>query len=48
VARRLAEYEERTAPLIDYYRARSRFHTIDGHLAVDKVFGSLAGILEGE
>ena len=47
VARRLAEYEERTAPLIDYYRTRSRFHTIDGYLAVDKVFGALTGILEG-
>jgi adenylate kinase len=46
VARRLAEYEERTAPLIDYYRTRSSFHTIDGHLAVDEVFGTLAGILE--
>lgn len=45
VARRLAEYEERTAPLIDYYRSRSRFHQIDGYRSVDVVFRELQGIL---
>ena len=38
VARRLAEYDERTAPLIDYYRARARFHDVDGYRPVDAVF----------
>jgi adenylate kinase len=47
VARRLAEYDERTAPLIDYYRRRSRLHRIDGHRGVDKVFDDLKVILEG-
>jgi len=46
VARRLAEYAERTAPLIDYYRSRSRFFGIDGCRPVDSVFGDLARILE--
>jgi adenylate kinase len=46
VARRLNEYAERTAPLIDFYRDRSLFHEIDGDRKADSVFGSLKGILE--
>ena len=38
VARRLAEYDERTAPLIDYYRERARFHTVNGYRPPDAVF----------
>jgi adenylate kinase len=45
VARRLAEYDERTAPLIDYYRTRSRFFRIDGFRGVDVVFEELVAIL---
>jgi adenylate kinase len=45
VKRRLAEYDERTAPLIDYYRGRSRFHRIDGYRAPDIVFADLLEIL---
>jgi len=48
VARRLAEYDERTAPLIDYYRQRSRFFSIDGYRPVDTVFGDLRDVLEAE
>ncbi|MGQ0670074.1 MAG: adenylate kinase [Actinomycetota bacterium] len=47
VERRLKEYDERTAPLIGYYRERSAFHTVDGHRAVDTVFSQLRGIVEG-
>jgi adenylate kinase len=46
VARRLSEYDERTAPLIDYYRGRARFHRIDGYRPVDSVFSDLRGFLE--
>jgi adenylate kinase len=46
VARRLAEYDERTAPLIDHYRGRSRFHTVNGYRPPDAVFGELKLILE--
>src|SRR5207245_6949528 len=41
VARRLAEYDERTAPLIDYYRGRSRFFTVNGDRPPDAVFTEL-------
>ena len=48
VARRLTEYDAATAPLIDYYRGRSRFHDIDGYRPVDSVFGQLKQILDSE
>jgi adenylate kinase len=46
VARRLSEYDARTKPLIDYFRARSRFHTIDGYRPRDVVFAELVSLLE--
>jgi adenylate kinase len=45
VARRLADYDERTAPLIDWYRSRARFYRIDGYRPVDTVSGELTGII---
>jgi adenylate kinase len=45
VKRRLAEYDERTAPLIGYYRSRSRFHRIDGYRSPDAVFADLLAIV---
>jgi adenylate kinase len=47
VARRLADYDERTRPLIRYYETRSRVHRVDGNRPVDQVFEELKGILEG-
>lgn len=47
VSRRLAEYGQRTEPLIDYYRSRASFHEVDGHRPVEAVFERLSGILEG-
>jgi adenylate kinase len=48
VARRLSEYDERTSPLIGYYKSRgsARFHTINGYRPSDTVFGELTGILK--
>jgi adenylate kinase len=46
VARRLAEYDERTAPLIDYYRERARFHTVNGYRPPDAVFAELRKLVE--
>ena len=45
VQRRLAEYQERTAPLIEYYRQRSRLHRVDGFRPPDAVFQDLTRIL---
>jgi adenylate kinase len=48
VDKRLREHEERTTPLVEWYRARSRFHKIDGFRPVDTVFGDLKNCLEGQ
>ena len=47
VVRRLSEYDQRTAPLIEYYRGRARFHRINGYRPVDTVFSELKDLVEG-
>jgi adenylate kinase len=46
VAQRLHEYDERTFPLIDYYRGRARLLPIDGNRPMDAVFSDLLQALE--
>ncbi len=46
VARRLQEYDERTFPLIEYYRTRARMVPVDGNRAMDVVFHELRGAVE--
>jgi adenylate kinase len=46
VAQRLRQYDERTFPLIEYYRTRARMARIDGNRAMDAVFGDLLHALE--
>jgi adenylate kinase len=46
VARRLQEYDERTFPLIEYYRTRARMVPVDGDRAMDVVFQELLGAVE--
>jgi adenylate kinase len=38
---RLAAYRKQTAPLIDYYRAKGRFRSVDGMAPVEHVTRSL-------
>jgi adenylate kinase len=47
VVRRLTEYDQRTAPLIEYYRGRARFHRVNGYRPVETVFTELKGLVEG-
>jgi adenylate kinase len=46
VAKRLLEYDERTFPLIEYYRTRARMVPIDGNRPMDVVFGELLEAVE--
>ena len=46
VAQRLREYDERTFPLIEYYRARTRMVRIDGNRLQDEVFQDLLQAVE--
>ena len=43
--RRIAVYEESTAPLIDYYTAQGVLKTVDGTKDLDEVFGQIKAIL---
>jgi adenylate kinase len=46
VAKRLQEYDERTFPLIDYYRSRARMVPVDGNRPMDVVFRELLEAVE--
>jgi adenylate kinase len=46
VERRLHEYDERTFPLIEYYRTRTRMIPIDGYRPQDTVFQDLLSAVE--
>jgi adenylate kinase len=43
---RLKEYDDRTLPLIDFYRANARFHRIDGFRDVEEVQKDLRSRLD--
>ena len=46
VRRRLIEYDERTAPVLEDYRSRALLHRVDGHQGIDRVFAELRAIVE--
>jgi adenylate kinase len=46
VERRLAEYDRRTLPLIEYYGARTRLIRVDGYRSPDVVFQDLLSAVE--
>jgi len=46
VAERLREYDERTFPLIDYYRTRARMIPVNGNRAMEVVFKELLEAVE--
>jgi adenylate kinase len=45
--KRLAVYEEQTAPLISYYANQSLLRTIDGIGSIEKIQQSLLNAIEG-
>ena len=47
VRERLAVYREQTAPLIDYYRERPTFRSVDGSLSRDEVAAAVADAAHG-
>ncbi len=44
VAQRLATYAAETAPLVEFYRAAGKLHTVDGEQPVDAIFVELRKI----
>jgi adenylate kinase len=47
VRERLVVYHEQTKPLVDYYKAKGKLHTIDGELAIEDVKERINKILGG-
>jgi adenylate kinase len=48
IENRLALYEEKTRPLLDYYAESGRLHKVDGTGTPDEVFGRIAEIVRRE
>ena len=46
MALRLRQYDERTFPLIEYYRTRARMIPVDGFRPMDVVFRELVRAVE--
>jgi adenylate kinase len=44
--KRLAVYHTNTAPLLDYYRARAKLHTVDGMAPIPQVAASIRAIVD--
>lgn len=47
ISRRLALYEEQTAPLLEWFRRRGLLATVDGLGTPDEVFDRLAAVVDG-
>lgn len=48
IAKRLALYDEKTKPLVDYYNETGRVRRVDGTGTPDEVFSRIAGIVQRE
>lgn len=46
IRKRLDVYHNQTAPLIDWYKADGTHHHIDGHGALDRIFGDIAAVID--
>lgn len=45
---RIAAYNEKTAPLIDYYKDRKNFYAINAGKSIDKVFAAICQIIDAK
>ncbi len=48
IRKRLAVYEEQTAPLIAYYESTGRLRTVQGVGAIDEISRRIAAVLDGQ
>ena len=46
ISRRILEYNNKTAPLIDYYKDQDKFRSVDGIGSVEEIFESLCGVID--
>ena len=46
IRNRYQEYNEKTAPLMDYYKGQGKFHAVDGIGAIDEVTARLSNVID--
>lgn len=46
IARRISEYNNKTAPLKNYYSKQGKFHSINGIGSIDEIFARLKNVIE--
>ena len=47
IGQRIKEYNNKTAPLIDYYKEQNKFQSIDGIGSIEEIFQSLCAVIDG-
>ena len=47
IENRIQVYNEKTSPLIDFYKAQNKFVSVKGMGTVDDIFGGLVGAVDG-
>lgn len=47
IRNRYQEYNEKTAPLMDYYKKQGKFHAVDGIGEIAQITQRLAGVIDG-
>lgn len=46
VSNRIAEYNEKTAPVADYYAKRGKYHAVEGIGTVEEVFNRICSVVD--
>jgi adenylate kinase len=46
IRKRIKEYNDKTAPVADFYQAQNKFKSINGIGSIDEIFGSITNIIQ--
>ena len=46
IGKRVSEYNNKTAPLIEYYKKQDKFHSIKGDGTIDEIFTKLCDVID--
>ncbi|HVV54357.1 MAG TPA: adenylate kinase [Mucilaginibacter sp.] len=46
IRKRIKEYNDKTAPVADYYRGQDKFTSVNGIGTIDEIFGSISAVTE--
>ncbi|HTD40001.1 MAG TPA: adenylate kinase [Mucilaginibacter sp.] len=46
IRKRIKEYNDKTAPVADFYKAQDKFNSINGVGSVDEIFAAICGVIK--